>query len=344
MNNSNYLASAQCMFYTKIEPGAAISVHVRGTGRICNTSTSHAIRGCFTGCPLKLFVPRRQLGAKSFAAMIDVSVEMVIHDDVQAAPLEPIGRFVVTLRTGKDLSGTTLPKHERPQPHPRPFPDTQPAEKVVPVPHLDPLKAALPAPDSRVNVSDVFWMTTVMAAACGLGAIPFFFIEKLSKGWAAMANAVACGVMIAASFDLLHEAEGYGTAPLIIGLVTGCIFIKFMQDWLEQYEDVKFQDLRGADAHKILLFVGIMAAHAVGEGSGVGALFLSLPVTTTRSDSPPQCFTPTAMPPIGMSFRMLVHPLPHTPLCSRANSAASIGEPPEREQSHSHYRRCASAS
>jgi hypothetical protein len=44
-----------------------------------------------------------------------------------------------------------------------------------------------------------------------------------------------------------------------------------MQDWLSQYEDVKFQDLRGADAHKILLFVGIMAAHAVGEGSGVGA-------------------------------------------------------------------------
>lgn len=114
-------------------------------------------------------------------------------------------------------------------------------------------------------------MTTVMAAACGLGAVPFFFIEKLSKGWAAMANAVACGVMIAASFDLLHEAEGYGTAPLILGLVTGCLFIKFMQDWLEQYEDVKFQDLRGADAHKILLFVGIMAAHAVGEGSGVGA-------------------------------------------------------------------------
>ena len=128
----------------------------------------------------------------------------------------------------------------------------------------------MPAPDSRVNVSDVFWMTTVMAAACGLGAIPFFFIDKLSKGWAAMANAVACGVMIAASFDLLHEAEGYGTAPLILGLVTGCLFIKFMQDWLEQYEDVKFQDLRGADAHKILLFVGIMAAHAVGEGSGVG--------------------------------------------------------------------------
>lgn len=209
---------------------------------------------------------------------------MVIQYDVQAAPLEPIGRFVVTLRSGHDPTATTVPKllHERPQPRPQLSPKTQTVEKAVPAPYLDPLKAALPAPDSRVNVSDVFWMTTVMAAACGLGAIPFFFIDKLSKGWAAMANAVACGVMIAASFDLLHEAEGYGTAPLILGLVTGCIFIKFMQDWLEQYEDVKFQDLRGADAHKILLFVGIMAAHAVGEGSGVGALFLSRFVAVTR--------------------------------------------------------------
>ena len=193
---------------------------------------------------------------------------------VQAAPLEPLGRFKVSFQSGSDVSGTTLPKlsRELPQPQLKTVPDTHTEEHNDIVPHLNSLKAALPAPDSRVNVSDVFWMTTVMAAACGLGAIPFFFIDKLSKGWAAMANAVACGVMIAASFDLLHEAEGYGTAPLILGLVTGCLFIKFMQDWLEQYEDVKFQDLRGADAHKILLFVGIMAAHAVGEGSGVGAL------------------------------------------------------------------------
>eukprot|EP00892_Ulva_mutabilis_P008834 jgi/Ulvmu1/6322/UM029_0030.1 len=194
-----------------------------------------------------------------------------------AAPLEPLGRFVVSLRSGYHAVDSTLPSLKaeisQPQPRPQPVLQTQPTERIVPVTHVNSLKAALPAPDSRVNVSDVFWMTTVMAAACGLGAIPFFFIDKLSKGWAAMANAVACGVMIAASFDLLHEAEGYGTAPLILGLVTGCLFIKFMQDWLEQYEDVKFQDLRGADAHKILLFVGIMAAHAVGEGSGVGVSF-----------------------------------------------------------------------
>jgi zinc transporter ZupT len=124
-----------------------------------------------------------------------------------------------------------------------------------------------------VNVSDVFWMTLVMAAACGLGALPFFFIENISSVWAGMANAVACGVMLAASFDLLHEAEGYQSVPLVFGLVAGCLFIKVMQDWLHQYEDVKFEGFSGANAQKILLFIGIMAAHAVGEGSGVGVSF-----------------------------------------------------------------------
>ena len=128
------------------------------------------------------------------------------------------------------------------------------------------------APEKKVNASDVFWMTLCMAAACGLGASPFFFITHLSKVWAALANAVACGVMLAASFDLLHEAEEYGSVPLILGLVVGCLFIKLMQDWLHEYEDIKFEGFSGADAKKMALFVGIMAAHAIGEGSGVGGL------------------------------------------------------------------------
>jgi zinc transporter ZupT len=132
--------------------------------------------------------------------------------------------------------------------------------------------------DRRVGAGDVFWMTTVMAAACGIGALPFFFIDELSKGWAALANAVACGVMLAASFDLVHESDGHGSLPLIVGLISGCVFIKVLQDWLHQYEGVKFEGFTGANAQKILLFVGIMAAHAIGEGCGVGAPHLCHPL------------------------------------------------------------------
>ena len=53
----------------------------------------------------------------------------------------------------------------------------------------------------------------------------------------------------------------------------GSMFIWVSQRWLEQFEDVKFQSLRGANARKVVLVVGIMAAHALGEGSGVGVSF-----------------------------------------------------------------------
>ena len=41
------------------------------------------------------------------------------------------------------------------------------------------------------------------------------------------------------------------------------------QRYLEQFEDVKFEALRGANARKVVLVVGIMAAHALGEGLGL---------------------------------------------------------------------------
>jgi hypothetical protein len=34
-----------------------------------------------------------------------------------------------------------------------------------------------------------------------------------------------------------------------------------------------FEQLAGADARKVILFLGVMAVHAVGEGGGVGVSF-----------------------------------------------------------------------
>lgn len=146
---------------------------------------------------------------------------------LQGEKLKPLSSMRVGVHSDADLSSLAhaqLTAHSSEE--------TKPQAPTVQVPIKSP-NGKIPPPDSptesKVNVRDVFWMTTVMAAACGVGALPFFFIEKLSKGWAALANAVACGVMIAASFDLLHEAESFGPAPLILGLVVGCLFIKHMQ-------------------------------------------------------------------------------------------------------------------
>lgn len=42
---------------------------------------------------------------------------------------------------------------------------------------------------------------------------------------------------------------------------------------LFRYEVDSFEQLAGADARKVILFLAVMAVHAVGEGGGVGVSF-----------------------------------------------------------------------
>lgn len=42
---------------------------------------------------------------------------------------------------------------------------------------------------------------------------------------------------------------------------------------LEQYGEVSMLDIKGADAAKVILVVGIMTLHSFGEGAGVGVSF-----------------------------------------------------------------------
>ena len=56
-----------------------------------------------------------------------------------------------------------------------------------------------------------------------------------------------------------------------ISLVTRMVLV--VLQFLEKYEDVSITDMKGADARKAMLMVGIMTLHAFGEGSGVGVSF-----------------------------------------------------------------------
>jgi len=126
---------------------------------------------------------------------------------------------------------------------------------------------------AHIPVFTVVAMTVAMAGAAGLGALPFFFVKNLSKRWSAISTAIACGVMFAASFDLIHEGQPYGPQLVILGIFLGGVFIKFMQTWLDGMEEVSFGHLHGNKARRLVLMVGIMAAHAIGEGCGVGVSF-----------------------------------------------------------------------
>ncbi|XP_038882628.1 putative zinc transporter At3g08650 [Benincasa hispida] len=126
---------------------------------------------------------------------------------------------------------------------------------------------------SRVSVSTVAVFTLAMAAATGLGAVPFFFVE-LDPQWAGLCNGMASGVMLAASFDLIQEGQEHGAGNwVVIGILAGGIFIWLCKKFLEQYGEVSMLDIKGADATKVVLIIGIMTLHSFGEGSGVGVSF-----------------------------------------------------------------------
>ncbi|MBA0628474.1 hypothetical protein Godav_023197 [Gossypium davidsonii] len=126
---------------------------------------------------------------------------------------------------------------------------------------------------SKVSVSTVMLFTLAMAAATGLGSVPFFFVE-LDPQWAGICNGMAAGVMLAASFDLIQEGQEHGAGTwVVIGILAGGIFILLCKKLLEQYGEVSMLDIKGAEATKVVLVIGIMTLHSFGEGSGVGVSF-----------------------------------------------------------------------
>lgn len=125
----------------------------------------------------------------------------------------------------------------------------------------------------RVAVSTVAVFTLLMAAATGLGAVPLFFMD-LQAQWAGVCNGIAAGVMLAASFDLVQEGQKYGGGTwVVLGILAGGFFILCCQKFLERYGELNMLDLKGADAKKMVLVIGIMTLHSFGEGSGVGVSF-----------------------------------------------------------------------
>ena len=88
---------------------------------------------------------------------------------------------------------------------------------------------------NRVSVSTVALFTLAMAAATGLGAVPFFFVE-LNPQWAGICNGMAAGVMLAASFDLIQEGQEHGAGTwVVIGILACGFFLLLCKKFLEQY-------------------------------------------------------------------------------------------------------------
>ena len=121
--------------------------------------------------------------------------------------------------------------------------------------------------------TQVFGYALITAVATGVGALPFFLIKNITKDWLGISNAIASGLMLAASFGLIYEGIDYNAWMTIGGLLIGMLFILFSQRVIHSYDDIRFGKLRQADATKILLVIGVMTLHSFTEGVSVGVAF-----------------------------------------------------------------------
>ena len=125
------------------------------------------------------------------------------------------------------------------------------------------------------------WITAV---STGLGVLPFAIVGDIRKFWLGACNALACGMMAAASVGLLFEAvhvqeeyhmAGWSAAWVraAAGAVGGAAFIIGTKHVLEQHEDLQFSGMSGASASKMLLIMAVMTLHSLAEGVGIGVSF-----------------------------------------------------------------------
>ncbi len=118
----------------------------------------------------------------------------------------------------------------------------------------------------------VFLCALITALATGLGAIPFLFIKSLSPRVAALANAIAAGLMLGASLGLLAEGVRHDPGRTFIGAAGGIAFILITQALLGDHE-IEFASLTGAGARRMLLVIVVMTVHSFAEGIAVGVSF-----------------------------------------------------------------------
>jgi zinc transporter ZupT len=122
--------------------------------------------------------------------------------------------------------------------------------------------------------ANVFYYAMITAIATGFGALPFFFFKDLTPNWLGISNAVASGLMIAASFGLIYEGIETDVWFTFYGIIIGLVFIIGSEHFLDKYNgNFSIKNIDKADATKMLLIVGIMTIHSFTEGVSVGVSF-----------------------------------------------------------------------
>ncbi|MDX1666817.1 MAG: ZIP family metal transporter [Saprospiraceae bacterium] len=123
------------------------------------------------------------------------------------------------------------------------------------------------------DTCQVLIYASLTALATGLGALPFLFFKGIAKRWSGFSSALAAGLMLTASFKLIEEGIDYHLWRLLLGIAAGTVLISWSYKQLAGKKELEIGKLKGADALKALMIVGVMTVHSLAEGVGVGVSF-----------------------------------------------------------------------
>jgi ZIP family zinc transporter len=123
------------------------------------------------------------------------------------------------------------------------------------------------------TVVTVFLAALATALATGLGALPLIFVRSAGRTVLGASNAVAAGVMLAASVSLSWQGVDRSLLRTAFGVALGIGFVLASQRYLSHDHVHTLGSLKGEDARQALLIVGVMTVHSAAEGIGVGAAF-----------------------------------------------------------------------
>ena len=126
---------------------------------------------------------------------------------------------------------------------------------------------------TTLSATTVFALALLTAVATGLGALPFLVVCHVTRRRLGQADALAAGLMLAASAVLLVEGWEAGLGLTGLGVAVGVVAVLFVQRFLAGREHLHAGALSGADARRAILIVGVMTAHSFAEGIGVGVAF-----------------------------------------------------------------------
>lgn len=138
-------------------------------------------------------------------------------------------------------------------------------------------------PVGRPTVKHVWYFGWISALSTGLGVLPLVIAPKLDTFYVGVSNAIAAGMMIAASYSLMIEGCTFdepddmsqisSTARTFLGAGLGLAFIVGTKSFLEQHEELHIGSLAGADFRRVLLIIFVMTLHSFSEGVGIGVSF-----------------------------------------------------------------------